>query len=414
MKKIPVMKPFFDDKEEKAVLDVIRSGWVAQGPKVEEFENLVAKHENTAFGVATTSCTTALQLAMEAHGMGEGMDVIVPSFTFVATANAVVSTGATPVLTDIRQDTYTIDPDCIRKKISDDYREKDGRYIHKQSGRILWGIVPVHQFGLCADMESINQIAKEKHLAVIEDAACALGADIYGVHEGGFGNTACISFHPRKSITTGEGGMVLTNDKALAEKMCQLRNHGSTVSAEKRETGKGFLLPQISEAGFNYRMNDMQAAMGIEQIKKLDYIINERRKLAHQYNEMITSEIPELFIPYVPKGYRHTYQSYVCMLNYKSFGTSSIQEGGNIRNHLLELMENEGISTRQGTHAVHLLDYYANTYQYKYYDCPNAYACDRLSITLPLYIPMSEEQMLVIKALKSCIEKIKKDGMKNA
>ena len=194
---------------------------------------------------------------MVTSGIERGMDVFAPAFTFVATVNTIVESGATPVLIDVSQNTYNIDTNKIIEKIRSNYKEKQGKLINKETGNVLWGIVPVHQFGLCCDILEINHIAKEYDLKIIEDAACALGARIGKVHEGGFGNTSCISFHPRKSITTGEGGMVLTNDESLAKKMRELRSHGSSVSADARHAGKGFLLPEFNDAGYNYRMTDL-------------------------------------------------------------------------------------------------------------------------------------------------------------
>ena len=295
MTKYPVTKPFFTETEIELISESLDSGWVAQGPKVAEFEKKVAEHENIAEGVATTSCTTALHLAMVALGLGPGMDAIAPAFTFVATENAIVMTGATPILCDIHRETFNIDVNELYSIIETQYEVKAGKLINKKTGNMLWGIVPVHEFGLACDIYDINKIAKKYNLQVIEDAACALGAKIGEIHQGAFGNTSCVSFHPRKSITTGEGGMVLTNDRNLARRMRELRTHGSTVSADARDKGKGkgFLLPEFNEAGYNYRMTDVQGAMGLAQIGKLDYIIQEKRKGAAVYNNLIRKTLPE-------------------------------------------------------------------------------------------------------------------------
>ena len=407
MKKIPVTIPYFDDQEAENVKKILDSGWVAQGPEVSKFEEVIAAHENVSYGVAVTSCTTALHLAMVSQGMSERMDVLAPAFTFVATTNAIVQTGAVPILVDICQETFNIDVKQIWEVIQRDYQEKNGKLYNKDNENLLWGIVPVHEFGLCCDILEINQIAKEYNLTVIEDAACALGAKIGDAHQGGFGNTSCISFHPRKSITTGEGGMVLTDQAALAQKMKQLRTHGSTVSADARHAGKGFLLPEFPDAGYNYRMTDIQAAVGIAQADKLDYIIEEKRKRAEFYNGLIREKLPELVTPYVPDGYYHTYQSYVCMLDLKKLNLDSVAEGRKYRNILLQKLEDIGIATRQGTHAIHMLEYYKNRFGYVAQDFPNAYACDHLSITLPLYVQMSDsDQEYVIQAIREIIDKL--------
>ena len=407
MKKIPVTTPYFDGEEQKAASEAITSGWVAQGPRVAEFEKQIAAHEGIREGVATTSCTTALHLAMVAQGLGAGMDAIAPAFTFVATENAIVAAGATPVMTDIHRETFNIDVEKTREIVETRYAKKDGKLVNRETGNTLWGIVPVHEFGLCCEIDGINAIAKEYGLTVIEDAACALGAKIGERHEGGFGNTSCVSFHPRKSITTGEGGMVMTDDSALAKRMRELRTHGSTVSADARDKGKGFLLPEFPEAGFNYRMTDINAAVGLAQIKKLDYIIEEKRKRAALYNEIIRAKMPELITPVEPEGWFHTYQSYVCMLDYEKLGKKSIAEGGALRNELLQRLEDQGIATRQGTHAVHMLGYYKKRFGYQPEDFVNAYACDHLSITLPLYIGITDEdQEYVIDTMRKTIDSI--------
>ncbi len=410
MNKIPVTIPYFTEDEGKAVERVLASGWVAQGPVVTEFEKDVATHEQIGYGVATTSCTTALHLAMHASGMTRGMDAIVPAFTFVATANAVVTTGATPVFVDIDRNTFNISIESLESVIATTYERKDDILVNKKTGNILWGIVPVHEFGLCCNINEVNRIAQDNNLKVIEDAACALGARIGNRHEGAFGNTSCISFHPRKSITTGEGGMVLTSDEVLAKRMRELRTHGSTVSADARDKGKGFLLPEYNEAGYNYRMTDIQAAVGREQIKKLDYIIETKRRNASRYNNLLAQNVPEFIVPYVPEGYYHTYQSYVCMLDVTQFGISDVESGGSLRNLLLQRLEDLGIATRQGTHCVPMLGYYRNMYGYKPEDYPNAYVCDHLSITLPNYVQMTEEdQDRVIATIRQELDKLRKE-----
>ena len=405
MRKIPVTKPYFDEEELEQIKGSLDSGWVANGPRCVEFEKKIAEHEGVKEGVATTSCTTAVHLAMVGEGLGAGMDVIVPAFTFVATENSIVATGATPVMVDVHEETFNVDAEKVREIISRDYSEEDGKLVNKETGNVLWGIVPVHEFGLCCDIYAINAIAEEFGLKVIEDAACALGAKIGDKHQGGFGNTSCVSFHPRKSITTGEGGMVLTDDPELATRLRELRSHGNSISAAERDKGKGFLLPEFNVAGFNYRMTDIQGGMGLAQVKKLDFIIDSKREKAKYYNELITEKLPELIFPVEPEGYFHTYQSYVCMLDLKRLGIDSVEEGGEYRNKLLELLEERGVATRQGTHAVHTLGYYKNRFGYKPEDFPHAYACDRLSITLPLYVQMTDEdQQYVIEQFREVID----------
>ena len=407
MNKYPVTKPYFTQEEKCLINDTLDSGWVAQGPKVTEFEKVIAEHEGVKEGVATTSCTTALHLAMVALGLRTGMDVIAPAFTFVATENAIVATGATPIMVDVHRATFNIDTNQLAHIVETKYQNKSGKLINKESGNVLWGFVPVHEFGLCCDIHKVNELASAYNLNVIEDAACALGAKIGDTHQGAFGNTSCISFHPRKSITTGEGGMILTDDDVLAKRMRELRTHGSTVSADARDKGKGFLLPEFNEAGFNYRMTDVQGAMGIAQSKKLDYIIEQKRKGALLYNELIAKNLPELIIPFEPDGYFHTYQSYVCMLNETKLGLGSIGDAGTYRNLLLQKLEDKGIATRQGTHAVHMLGYYKKHFGYIPEDFINAYACDHMSITLPLYVGLTaEDQEHIVSIIRKTIDEM--------
>lgn len=399
---IPVTRPYFDDHELEEIKMTLDTGWVAMGQKVEQFEREVAGHEGVKFGVATTSCTTALHLALVASGLKKNMDVIVPAFTFVATANAVAYTGATPILVDICRDTYNIDVQLVYEIIEENYYKKDELLINKKTGNRLWGIVPVHQFGLCCDIKEINYLAHKYNIQVVEDAACALGAKIGERHEGQFGNISCLSFHPRKSITTGEGGMVLTDQEDIYNELKRLRSHGCTVSANDRHKGKGFLLPEYNELGYNYRMTDIQGAIGVAQIKKLDSILDIKIKLAKNYDDMLLNEIPELITPYVPEEYFHTYQSYVCILDYKRLGFKNISEATKFRNALCEELEVGGIATRQGTHAIHLLGYYKTKNNYLPTDFMNAYICDRVSISLPLYADMSIlEQEEIIYKLKN-------------
>lgn len=394
MNKIPITKPYIGKEETEAVSSVLSSGWLVQGAKVKEFEERVAEHEQVKYCCATTSCTTALQLAMLSEGLTVGMDAIVPSFTFVATANAVLSTGAVPILTDIDQDTYNISPAAVEAYVETHYMWQDDSLINKESGNRLWGIVPVHQFGLCADMSALNGLAQKYNIKIIEDGACALGAKIEGVHIGGFGHTVCVSFHPRKSITTGEGGMILTNDEEVYQKAVVLRNHGSLTASDQRHKSEGYLLPGYAEAGYNYRMTDIQGAIGCEQMKKLDDILARRRELSEKYETLLAGKSPVLKLPYVPQGYYHTYQSYVCRLDF-SGNTTQISSR---RNEVMRCLEKAGIATRQGTHAVHKLEYYKRRFEWQDSDLPMADRCDAATVSLPLFVSMTPEEQKTVAA----------------
>ena len=394
---IPVIIPYTDERETEEIAKVIDSGWVAQGPKVVEFERLVAEHEGIVHGIATTSCTTALHLAMHAIGIGVGNDILVPSFTFVASANSIFHTGAMPRFVDIKQDTFCIDSISVRQYIDKHYIKVNDRLVNKQGGNILVAIMVVHQFGLCADMSALSCIANEYSLRIIEDSACALGAMIGDKHQGAFGNLSCLSFHPRKSITTGEGGMILTDDDELARQLKSLRSHGAAISALDRHNYKSFALSPFDRIGYNYRMTDIQAAMGIAQMEKFDFILDARRKRAARYNELL-SEFGWLIRPVEPEGYFHTYQSYVCMIRLDGITTI---EGGKKRDRLIAALAEKGIATRQGAHASHMLECYQKMYDIVPDDIPNSCTCDRLSITLPLYVQMTDaEQDYVVEQLR--------------
>lgn len=395
--KIPITKPFFDENEKKAILEPLESGWVVQGPKVAEFENRVKDFTGAKFAKATSSCTTALHLALIACNVSCGDGVILPSFTYIATANAVEYVKAKPVFVDIDLRTYTIDINQIEKTITEKTK----------------AIIPVQLFGLCADMDVILKLAKKYSLKVIEDAACGTGAFYKRKHAGTIGDVGCLSFHPRKSITTGEGGMVLTNSEDIAERVEMMRNHGAFVSDLQRHRKAGYLLPEYNILGYNYRMTDLQGAIGIEQMKKLKKIMERKRTLVNEYNRKLR-DVKFLKIPYVPPYYIHGYQSYVCLfcpeelplkegkVNWKKLDLFRQQ-----RNKLMDELEKRGIATRQGTHAVHSLGYYREKYRFSTTDFPNSWIADRLSLALPLYPQMTDtEQDYVIEQIKEIGSKL--------
>jgi len=389
MKEIPVIIPYIGEEENEEVKKVLTSGWVAQGPKVKEFEEKVAKYENTTYGIATTSCTTALHLGLIALGVGEGQDVLVPAFTFVATANAVLYTGATPILVDVNPNTYNVNVDEIEKTIQNNYELKQKKLINKNTGNQLTTIVPVNLFGLCADLPRVNEIAKKYNLKVLEDSACAFGAKIGDKFESEFGNPTCLSFHPRKSITTGEGGMILTNSEEIYNITTKLRSHGASKSEVARHKSAGYLLPDFNDLGYNYRMTDIQAAVGVAQLGKMTFITETRRSKADYYRKLL-EKVDFITPPEVPDGYYHTYQSFVCMIDHEKLNMS-IEEAAIFRNDLMQKLEERKIATRVGTHAVHMLGYYKEKFDYEKTDFMGAYKADQLSITLPLYVQMSDE-----------------------
>jgi perosamine synthetase len=394
--KIPITKPLFGEEEKKAILESLESGWVVQGPKVAEFEALFAEFTGSKYAVATTSCTTALHLSLIALGVGSGDEIILPSFTFVATANAVEYTGATPVFCDIDLDTFNIDVDRIRERITGKTK----------------AIIPVHLFGLSADMKPILEIAERHGLKVVEDAACGFGSYYHGKHVGTFGHAGCFSFHPRKAITTGEGGMIATTNRELMVKLRSLRDHGASKSDLNRHIDRGgSLLPDFDQLGYNYRLTDIQGALGAAQMKAAGKIIATRRARAERYDLMLKDE-GCLKSPECPGGNSHSYQSYVCLFKPKDhplepegLSMERVSVLNEKRNELMDRLADRGIATRQGTHAVHTLGYYRKKYHLRPEDYMRSFAAERLSLTLPLYVQMTdEEQDFVIRELKECAE----------
>ena len=386
---IPITKPFFGPKELLAVQQPLENGWVVQGPFVRQFEEKFSKFTGAPFSVATSSCTTALHIAVAALGLKPGDEVIVPAFTWISTANVIEYMGAKPVFCDVDLRTFNIDPAQIENLITT-------RTV---------GIVPVHLFGLCAEMEPILEIARRHNLWVVEDAACAFGAWYRGHHAGTFGETGCFSFHPRKSITTGEGGMITTQREDVNRLARSLRDHGASHSDLTRHQGKGaFLLADYNHLGYNYRMTDIQGALGCAQIEQAEWILSERHRCATFYNETL-AELNWLKTPEVPEGHVHGYQSYVCLFCPDEPTLDNLEKLHRRRNALMLRLETEGIATRQGTHAPVILGYYAEKYELRPEQFPKAYIADRLSLTLPLYAQMTDaEQSLVCQSLRDALD----------
>jgi dTDP-4-amino-4,6-dideoxygalactose transaminase len=381
---IPIARTSLTDDEIASVLGPLRSGWLVQGPQVKSFEEKWCAFTGAPHSLAVTSCTTGMHLAVAALDLGPGDEVIVPAFTWISTANVIEHQGATPIFCDIDLETFNIDVARIEDLIT-------ARTV---------GIMPVHLFGLAADMVPIMALAEKHGLWVIEDAACGFGATYDGEHVGHFGNAGAFSFHPRKAITTGEGGMVTTNDASLAEKIQRLRDHGAVMSDLQRHLGpKPYLLADHIYAGYNQRMTDIQGALGNMQMERASAIINERREIAQKFNRSF-SDIDQLQTPFSNERFGHGYQSYACLLNL----SGSVEEINRRRNSWMEELQSEGISTRPATHAVHMLTYYSDKYKLTPFDFPNAFKANHCSISLPLFHGMLvSEQDRVIDVVRRTI-----------
>ncbi len=370
---IPITRPALGEEEARAPYESIKSGWVTQGPKVAEFERAVASYVGARHGIATTSCTTGLHLALASIGVGLGDEVIVPSFTFIASANAVRYTGADVVFCEIDPRTFNVDPSDVEKRIT------------KRTKAIL----PIDQIGLACDIDAVNDIAERHGIVVVEDAAPAIGESYRGRKVGSNAQQTVFSFHPRKVITTGEGGMITTDDDLLADRARKLRAHGMSVSDLERHRSDDVIIEEYNELGFNYRMTDIQASIGLVQLRRLDELLRVRRAKAKRYNEEL-SAIRGIGVPYVPPYAEHTYQSYCLRL------TKDCRPG---REELMTKLLRRGIATRRGVMASHLEKTY--TSRYGTVSLPVTEEATRTTMLIPLYASMTdEEQTYVIDALR--------------
>lgn len=387
--KIPITKPFFGPEEMRAVQLPLESGWVVQGTFVRKFEEKFSAFTGAPFSIATTSCTTALHIAVAAMGLKLGDEVIVPAFTWISTPNVVEYMGAKPIFCDVHLNTFNINPKQIETLITPK----------------TVGIIPVHLFGLCSDMDPILKLAQKHHLWVIEDAACAFGSWYHGHHAGTLGEIGCFSFHPRKSITTGEGGMITTSQTEIDGVSRILRDHGASRTDFDRDAMKSaFLLSDYNHLGYNYRMTDIQGALGCAQMERAKWILEERTKRAHLYDEILRS-VEWLDLPEVPNGYIHGYQAYVCLFRAQEPTLKNVDRLHRQRNDLMMRLEEKEISTRQGTHAPVIQGYYVEKYKLRPEQFPDAYLVDKLSLTLPLYVQMTEaEQEFVCQNLREGFE----------
>ena len=371
---IPVARPFVGEEEEQAVLQVLRSGWLSQGQRVGEFERDFAEYVGAKHAIAVSSCTTALHLALVAAGIGSGDEVLCPSLSFIATANSIRYVGATPVFVDIDPVTFNLDPNRLEAAITP--RTK--------------AILVVHQIGLPAALTEILDMAGRRNLIVIEDAACATGSAYQGQRIGlPHAYLACFSFHPRKILTTGEGGMLTTADEQVAARLRRLRQHAMTTSDLARHQSQSVMTEGYDEVGFNYRMTDVQAAIGLVQLRRLDGFLARRRSLALRYSEQL-AQLGWLAPPHEPPGCRHNYQSYMMRLR----GDAPVS-----RDALMQGLLDRGISTRRGVMAIHRETPYRDPRWER--ELVHTNAVTDQAIILPLFHQMTEqEQNHVIECIR--------------
>jgi dTDP-4-amino-4,6-dideoxygalactose transaminase len=377
--RVPLARPLFDEDDERAVVDVLRSGWVGAGPRVARFESEFARYTGATRAVAVSSCTAALHVAMLALGLRPGDEVLVPAFTWISSANAAELVGAKAVFCDIDPTTYNIDVRDAARRVTPRTR----------------AIMPVHLFGLAADMQAVCALAEAHRLHVIEDAACALGTTYKGRHVGTFGIAACFSLHPRKSITTGEGGIVTTSDASLESQAKRLRDIGADREGLSREDAAQQLMPDFPVLGFNYRLTDLQAALGLTQLAKFDRILAQRLDAARRYEDLL-SRGPARDWLRTPAGEGHSYQSYVCRFRPPHEDDATVHEWHGRRNRLMQRLAEEGVATRPGTHAPHLLGYYRDKYALAPGDCRQAWLADWLTISLPLFAGITPDEQAYV------------------
>ena len=340
-----------------SVVNVLQSGMLSQGIKVEELENNIAKYLGIRNAIAVSNGTASLHMALLALGTGKGDEVIVPAFSYIATANVVELVGAKPIFVDIDISTFNIDKNLIERAIT-----------HKTKA-----IIPVHEFGLACDIQEICELAKQYDIKVIEDAACALGATENGKFTGTFGNVGSFSFHPRKAITCGEGGILVTNDDEIARKLRILRNHGIEIQNSKME---------FVEAGFNYRLTDFQAALVNSQFRRLESILNYKDRLSNIYfNKLCNSDRTKL--PAIPQNKRHTWQSFHIMV-----------DGRINRDQLIISMRKKGIGTNYGAQCIPYQKYFQGKYKLSCEKLfPNALRAYKNGLVLPLYCKLDENDI---------------------
>lgn len=372
---IPISRLSLGSDEAVAASEVIQSGWVAQGKRTEEFERLVADYVGSRHAVAVSSATTGIHLALVAAGVKAGDEVICPSYSFIATANAIIYANATPVFVDIDPQTYNINPSLIEAAITPR----------------TTAILPVSQVGLAADLDEINKIAHKHRLVVVEDAAPSLGAKIGDRFVGGISDFTVFSFDARKILTTGEGGIITTNNDDAAAKLRAMRAHSASASMLSRHTSSNVVLEHYPNLGYNYKMTDIAAAIGVVQMGRIEAFIAERRRLASRYAELLATE-DRIELPYEPEGYRHVFQSFTVRLR-----------SNHSQLFVMEEMAKDSVATRRVI-ACHLEGIYRRRQPELF--LPESESASSRTLLLPMFVGLSEaEQDLVVHSLRSALDK---------
>jgi dTDP-4-amino-4,6-dideoxygalactose transaminase len=366
---IPIAKPYLNSEDAQAAYDTILTGWITQGPRVLEFEEKFAHYVGSKYAVAVSNCTTALHLSMLVAGVKAGDEVICPSMSYIATANSIKYVGATPVFAEVGVD-YNIDPAHAESLITPKTK----------------AILIVHQIGFPADIDAFKAICEKHQLVLIEDAACAAGSSYKGNKIGSHSDLVCFSFHPRKVISTGDGGMITTNNEEYAKRMKLLRQHGMSVSDSVRHSAKKIIFEDHLEVAYNYRMTDIQAAVGIQQLAKLDWIVSERRKIAERY----LRELADIACIRLPK------QQEGNSTNWQSFSIYLKDDAPISRNDLMQALLDRDIASRRGVMTSHRETAYKE-------ECmgltlPKTEDLSDRSIIIPLYIPMADEDVSCVIA----------------
>lgn len=371
--------PRIDEEEIAEVLNTLRSRWIGTGPKVKQFEGLFRDYKGTSYAVAVNSCTAALHLAMLAIGLKPGDEVIVPTMTFAATANAVIHAGGIPVFADCCIETMNLDPEDLKRKITPKTK----------------AVIPVHFAGRACDMDDITGIARENGLKIIEDCAHAIETEYRGRKTGTFGDIGCFSFYVTKNIITGEGGMVITNTESYADQIKVLALHGMSKDAWKRFSDEGYKHYQIVYPGFKYNMTDMQASIGIHQMKRIDSYWQRRREIWERYNAAFEG-LPLIVPAPAAKDTKHAYHLYTILLDTKKTNLS--------RDDFLAAMT--GLNIGVGVHyvALHLQPYYRQVFGYRRGDFPNAEFISDRTVSLPLSAAITDNDVSdVISAVRSIL-----------